>query len=309
MKSIFVYSPLSADQQQQLLDAVADSATVHFAEEGKMPDANFLSEMEILFGNPPVSWLENAHNLKFWQLDSAGFAIYCRLKLNAVVANMGDYFSRPCAETILGGILSYYRGLHHLMQAQMKKQWISGSVRQHSDRLSGKNVLLLGAGSIGREIKNLLQPFGCTITMAAQTNPEAAIHGDELLFRKIGEFDLVINTLPGSAIGKVSSALISKMKNGVVYASIGRGITTDEHALTVALQSGKIAGAILDVTEKEPLPDDSPLWSMPNVILTQHTGGGFATENAGKLEQFLRNFERYQKGEALQNQVELSRAY
>lgn len=309
MKTIFVYSPLSPDQQQQLLDAVSDAAVVHFTEDGKTPDADMLAEVDILFGNPPATWLQQTRDLKFWQLDSAGFAIYSALKLNAVVANMGDYFSRPCAETLIGGILAWYRGLHQLIQAQGRREWISAVVRQQSDRLSGKNVLILGAGSIGREIRKLLLAFDCSVTLSARSHPDASIHGDEQLFYRITEFDLVINTLPGSAIKKVSAALIDRMKNGVVYASIGRGITTDEAALITALQSGRVTAAVLDVTETEPLPAESPLWHMPNVILTQHTGGGFATENTGKLEQFLKNFERFRRGQTPENVVSLARGY
>lgn len=309
MKTIFVYSPLSSRQKEKFIAAIPETFAVRFAEEGKKPEEEFLSTMEILFGNPPVDWLENAKNLEFWQLDSAGFANYSKLSLKALTSNMGNFFSRPCAETIVGGLLSLFRGLNKLAEAQEKKEWIAGMVRQKSELLSGKKTLILGAGSIAIEIKKLLTAFDCPVTLAARTNPAADIHSHDGVVNRIPEFDLVINTLPGVAEKAVSAEIIAAMKDGVFYASIGRGITTDEDALIAALQSGKIAGAVLDVTEKEPLPTESPLWSMPRVILTQHTGGGFATENEGKMNQFLENFRRFSAGEVPENLVTLGRGY
>jgi len=99
------------------------------------------------------------------------------------------------------------------------------------------------------------------------------------------------------------------MKPGSVFANVGRGNTVDEAALIDALQRGHMAGAVLDVTATEPLPTDSPLWTLPNVILTQHTAGGQPSEDHGKIDQFLRNLTRFQAGEPLESAVTLSRGY
>ena len=99
------------------------------------------------------------------------------------------------------------------------------------------------------------------------------------------------------------------MKPGSVFANVGRGNTVDEAALTAALQRGHLAGAVLDVTATEPLPADSLLWTLPNVILTQHTAGGQPHEDRGKVDQFLRNLTRFQASKPLENAVTLSRGY
>ncbi len=99
------------------------------------------------------------------------------------------------------------------------------------------------------------------------------------------------------------------MKPESLYANVGRGSTTDEPALIQALQSGQLGGAVLDVTATEPLPTDNPLWQLPNVLLTQHTGGGQPDEDAGKVGQFIRNLRHYLANEPLENKIELGRGY
>jgi glyoxylate/hydroxypyruvate reductase A len=99
------------------------------------------------------------------------------------------------------------------------------------------------------------------------------------------------------------------MPPGSLYASVGRGNTTDEPALIAALQAGRLGGAVLDVTATEPLPPDSPLWTLPNVLLTQHTGGGQPFEDEGKVEILLRNLQHLRRGEPLENLVDLTRGY
>jgi phosphoglycerate dehydrogenase-like enzyme len=99
------------------------------------------------------------------------------------------------------------------------------------------------------------------------------------------------------------------MQPGSFYASVGRGNTTDEPALIAALQAGRLGGAVLDVTATEPLPPNSPLWTLPNVLLTQHTGGGQPLEDEGKVDQLLRNLHQLERSEPLENLVDLARGY
>jgi glyoxylate/hydroxypyruvate reductase A len=99
------------------------------------------------------------------------------------------------------------------------------------------------------------------------------------------------------------------MRPGSLYASVGRGNTTDEPALIAALQAGHLGGAVLDVTATEPLPPNHPLWTLPQVLLTQHTGGGQPGEAEGKIDQFVRNLRRLQAGQPLENQVMLAQGY
>lgn len=103
--------------------------------------------------------------------------------------------------------------------------------------------------------------------------------------------------------------MIDALPSTAVFANVGRGTTVDEEALIKALQEKRIAGAVLDVTEVEPLPADNPLWEMPHVILTQHTGGGQASEDEGKVRFFAKNLTRFLEGKPVENQINLSRGY
>ncbi|KAA5540897.1 D-2-hydroxyacid dehydrogenase [Adhaeribacter rhizoryzae] len=308
---LFIYSPLDESLRSFLRSALPASVQLVFRKElsGNALTEAF-AEAEIIMGNPPVDWFAQIPpHLTFWQLDSAGFNQYQHLRLEAQVANMGDFYAKPCAETMVGGILAFYRGLPLLVKCQEQKRWLGGKIRPHLDLLSNKKIIILGAGSIGQAVKQMLEGFGCAVQMTARRNPQAQIHTFDALLETLPETDLVINTLPGGLDKYVSAAFFQAMKPGSLYASVGRGNTTDEQALIQALQSGKLAGAVLDVTEQEPLPETSPLWEMENVILTQHTGGGFKVEEEGKVQLFLRNLNKFLAGEPLENQINLAQGY
>ena len=99
------------------------------------------------------------------------------------------------------------------------------------------------------------------------------------------------------------------MKPGSVYASVGRGSTTDEEALIKCLKSGHLGGAVLDVTEQEPLSSDSPLWELEKVILTQHTGGGHINEHLGKVDLFLTNIYGLENGSDVIDGIDIAKGY
>jgi glyoxylate/hydroxypyruvate reductase len=307
---IFVYTDLTTDVQEYLKNRLPGGYTVDFHTSLNKEDAQsaFLTA-DIVLGNPPAAWFKKMPHLVFWQIDSAGFDKYSDLTVKAAIANMGDFFARPCAETMVGGVLAFYRGIHRLAKLQTLKTWEGKNIQTPMRLLGDQQVIILGAGAIAQYIKDMLQGFDCPVRMTARTNPAAAIRSYEELFKALPQTSLVINTLPGSAGQYVDARFIETMATGSVYASVGRGETTDEAALIKALQSGKLAGAVLDVTEKEPLPADSPLWEMENVLLTQHTGGRKKDEFKGIVDVFITNLKRFAKGEAIQNKVELARGY
>ncbi len=277
--------------------------------EADQPD--FFRRADVLFGNPPLGWWEPGapEALKFWQLDSAGFEYYRGLDPGVPVCNMGDYFAWPCAETIVAGILAHYRHIDELAVLQSQTRWVGVPIRFTMGLMRGKSVVILGAGAIGSAVRQMLGGFECRIQTLARTNPEAELHSVEELTAVLPQTDVVVNCLPGTAKGFFTKNLIDAMKPGSVFANVGRGNTVDEPALLAALQAGHLGGAVLDVTAVEPLPADHPFWSMPQVILTQHTGGGQRSEDEGKIDLFVNNLNRFLGGEALQNQVDLRKGY
>jgi glyoxylate/hydroxypyruvate reductase A len=194
---------------------------------------------------------------------------------------------------------------------KQERRWIGGPLRNEMSLLRKRNVLILGAGDIGKVCAQILRGFECEICFFARTAPEARLRSREEVEKYIPQADLVINCLPGTAETKgfFSAAMISLMKPTAVFANVGRGTTVDEAALVSALQQKQIGGAVLDVSREEPLPQDHPLWDCENTILTQHTGGGSREEEEGRLEVFLENLKRFEAGLPLENVVDLSRGY
>ena len=310
---LFVYSPLSAPARAYLLQQLPAGVAVTFCSDLPTEDQfPAFQEAEVVLGNPPPAWLVASPSplLRFWQIDSAGFERYRQLSLAVPVANMGDFFAWPCAETMVGGLLALCRHLPELAVLQAHKQWVGGAfVRNRAGLLRGRHVVVLGAGVIGQALRQQLAGFDCPVQLMARTHPQAQLRSTEALLAALPDTNIVINTLPGSAVGFFSAELVAAMPPGSLYASVGRGNTTDEPALIAALQAGRLAGAVLDVTATEPLPADNPLWTLPNVLLTQHTGGGQPREDEGKVDQLLRNLARLERGEPLENLVDLSRGY
>ncbi|MBE9460521.1 D-2-hydroxyacid dehydrogenase [Dyadobacter subterraneus] len=311
---IYCHSNFDEALRNRLTEALSEKYTIHFQSDtqSKTEAQNLFYEADYILGNPPLDWFsEPLNNLKFWQLDSAGFDQYASVRLNGQtkVANMGDWFARPCAESIVGGVLALYRGLDKLTLLKEKTEWVGTPLRAELRLLSGQEVVILGAGTIGSTVKLLLQGFGCTLHLMARTSPEADLHSKEDLLNVLPNTDLVINTLPGSAANFADQAMFQAMKKGSVYASVGRGSTTDEKALIEALNLKHLDGAVLDVTEVEPIPNDNPLWKMENVILSQHTGGGHADEHVGKVDLFLNNMMTIEGGGSPINEINLAKGY
>ncbi|QDK80159.1 D-2-hydroxyacid dehydrogenase [Spirosoma sp. KCTC 42546] len=305
---------LKAELQQQLSsDQFAGAEPITIVYRDELPKAEqeaALQSANLIMGNPPAAWFAKAlPNLKFWQLDSAGFDGYKSVQLTATIANMGNYFALPCAETMVAGILAVYRCIPELTLLQARSEWVGAPIRARTNLLWKKRVVILGTGTIGQSVRQMLTGFQCELYMLARTDPQADLHTADELKALLPKIDIVVNCLPGTATGFFSADLITAMKPGSLYANVGRGSTTDEPALISALQSGHLGGAVLDVTATEPLPADNPLWTLPNVVLTQHTGGGQPNEDAGKVDQFLRNLALFLAGKPVETAVELGRGY
>lgn len=308
---LFVNSAFSPTLKAELQQKLPTDVTVVFRDDlPKETQQTAFQSASFILGNPPAAWFaEPLPNLKFWQLDSAGFDGYKSVRLDATIANMGDYFALPCAETMVAGILALYRAIPELAILQSRSEWVGAPIRARTNLLWKKRVVILGTGTIGQSVRQMLSGFNCELYMLARTDPHADLHSADELKALLPKIDIVVNCLPGTATGFYSADLIEAMQPGSLYANVGRGSTTDEPALIKALQSGHLGGAVLDVTATEPLPTDNPLWTLPNVLLTQHTGGGQPNEDAGKVTQFLRNLTLFQTGEPIENIVELGRGY
>ena len=218
--------------------------------------------------------IENFTNLRQIQLTSAGLD---RVPLDYIRAhgielhNAAGVYSVPMAEFAVCGILQFYKQSRFFTENQARHKW-----EKHRGllELSGKRVCILGCGDVGREIAKRLSAFGCRITGVNRTVWESPDFERVLPLEKLADAasacDILICciALTAETRGIVSKEIFDCLPSGAIFANVARGALADEAAMTAWLQNG--GHAVLDVFEEEPLPEDSPLWDMENVILTPH---------------------------------------
>lgn len=310
---IYIALELQQEERKTIEKAASPTDTLWYAQD--IPeDQQFNSFLQagVVFGSVPPDWVGESQHLRWLQLPSAGVDPYLNLDwesgLSKVkVTNLGDFYGIPVAETALAGILALYRHLDKLSYLQTQKKWMGAALRPKLNLLHEKKVLILGAGAIGQTLKKLLAAFSCPVTMIRRSASPTLNNIDELL----PDADIVINCLPETSEtkGALHAERLKLMKKNALFVNVGRGSVINEKDLIEALQQSKIGGAVLDVTEIEPLPQDNSLWSCPTVILTQHSGGGYMEENADKVKAFADNLGRYGVGEALLHVVDFKKEY
>ena len=208
------------------------------------------------------------------------------------------------AEWVLGAAIGSFRQFPAFARAQQRHEWGAAGFTPTRE-LTGKRVLIVGAGSIGRAIEERLRPFDVTITRVARTaRPTEGVHGVEELPALLPRAEVVVLVVPltEQTRGLVDGAFLAALPDDALLINVARGPVVDTAALLTELASGRIAAA-LDVTDPEPLPAGHPLWSLPNVFITPHTGGavvGFLPRAYGLAGAQLR---RFVAGEPLINRV------
>lgn len=308
---IFVCLDLT-DRQAARLREIAGGDRVHLAGAQCEDDAlaPAFANCEVVFGNPPPAWLTQCEALRWVQLESVGFGEYRGLDWPSLgrritLTNLAGLFAEPVAETALAGILALMRGIDRLARLQSATEWLGDSLRAELRTLAGTRVVLFGYGAINRRLAELLQPFDCSVVSFRRD------WTDERLDEALSAADVVVSAVPetDATLGVIDGARLSRMKPTAVFVSLGRGSVVDEEALAARLMDGRLGGAVIDVTQVEPLPAAHALWACPNTILTQHTGGGTADEIDRKIELFADNLARYRAGAPLTGVVDFEKGY
>jgi glyoxylate/hydroxypyruvate reductase A len=307
MTTIALCVGLSAIQRARLENAVGNARLIDCLSDGCVAD---FSGCEIAFGNPPADWLETAQALRWVQLESVGFAEYANLDWSRLaprlkLTNLAGFFADAVAETALAGILALGRGIDDLVQLRTRGDWIGDPLRQKLRLLRGETVVMVGFGAINRRLADLLAPFSCRIVPFRR-----GFVADDL-DSALPSADIVVCTAPDTpeTRGLFSAERLNLLAEGAIFVSLGRGTIVDEDALAARLTGSHLGGAVIDVTIDEPLPAGHALWTTPNTILSQHTGGGSADELDRKIDVFLENLFRYRNGETLVGLVEMNRGY
>jgi phosphoglycerate dehydrogenase-like enzyme len=216
------------------------------------------------------------------------------------------------AEFAMLGLLAFNKDLPRLLRDKADRHWDHYPVRE----LAGQTVLIVGLGSIGEEIARRAKAFGMRVVGLNRSGGSDSPQVDEMhaigsLDELLPEADAVILALPSTheTARLLDARAIGLIRDGAVFVNVGRGTVVDEAALAAALAAGRIRGAALDVFATEPLPPDSPLWDLPNVLISPHTAALSIHENARIVELFCENLRRYLAGEQLLNRVDRQLLY
>ncbi|ELB91428.1 D-2-hydroxyacid dehydrogenase [Rhodococcus opacus] len=265
----------------------------------------------------PERTLEQSPNLRWIQATSAGagqlIEKFGLSRAPLTVTTAAGVHAEPLAEFALAGILHFARGLPRLIADRQTRTWR----KQETTELAGRHALIVGAGKIGSRTAELLRCFSVTASGVARTPRPAGAPFDSMTTT-----DRIAEHLPAADILVISCALtddtrgligrreLAALPDGALVVNLGRGPIIDEDALAEALSTGRLGGAVLDVTTTEPLRDDSPLWTADNVILSPHSAANVPSENAKIVDLFVENLGRYLSGDAtLINEFDFDAGY
>jgi phosphoglycerate dehydrogenase-like enzyme len=223
-------------------------------------------------------------------------------------------FSQSLGEFVMAGALYFAKDTPRMLRAKAERRWEVFTLHE----LSRQTMGIVGHGDIGRAIARRAKAFGMRVL--ALRRDTTARPGDEhvdkvyanpQLHKMLPECDYVVVAAPLTPVTKhlLSTAEFNVMKPGAIVMNVGRGPVIDEAALVEALRSARIGGAALDVFEVEPLPAESPLWDMENVLISAHTADHTHDWLMDALNFFLEQFARWRKGEALKNVVDKHAGY
>jgi phosphoglycerate dehydrogenase-like enzyme len=276
--------------------------------------ADGLQEADVLFTWGAVrGWLRDAWDraarLRWIQTASDGvdgLLFPALVEADVVVTNARGVFDDAIAEWTIGAMLAFATRILDQRDAQVRTTWLVG----RTERLAGKNLLVVGPGPIGRAVARRAASLGMEVSAVGRSARDDDLFGrvrsrDELHAALAGA-DFVVDTMPitGDTRHTFGASAFAAMRPEARFLNVGRGATVDEPALIEALRTGRISGAALDVFEQEPLPEGSPLWEMPNVLVSPHMCGDFTGWEAAVTEQFVDNLDRFVRGAELRNRVD-----
>ena len=279
-------------------------------------------QAEVILGKPSIDLLPRSAALKWIQTQGAGADRISRAlrTRDVVITNASGVHAIPITEHILVFMLSFARNLPAAFRNQLERRWVRPSARKGRSpglsELAGCTVVLIGTGAIGGHFAKTAEALGMKV-IGVRRHPEKGgnsmlrVVGPGALHEVLPEADFLVITAPHTSEtgGMVGAEEIALLKQEAYIINTGRGKLIDEKALIDALENGGIAGAGLDVFEEEPLPRESPLWDMDNVIITAHYAGLTPHYSDRLWKIFADNLRRYLEGEPLHNLVDKDLEY
>ena len=290
-------------EQQARFDALVDSAEALYG----IPDVSPQALARTVAANPRLRWVQIMAAGGASQVAAAGLS---PAELGRVMfTTSAGVHARNLAEFAVFGLLAGAKTLPRLLDQQRERVW---SDRWAMSQVHEQTVLVVGLGAIGRETARLAAALGARV-IGVNRSPvevEGAVRvvGLDQLRDVAREADAIVVTLPGATgtDGLVDAEVLGALRRGATVVNVGRGTVIDEDALLEALRDGAVGFAALDVTAVEPLPAGSPLWSMPNVLISPHTAALSPAEDRRIAELAADNARRLLDGEPLRNLVRVA---
>ena len=305
MEKILIVLPVEERHREMFKKAAPEAELIYcLADQVTKEQAQ---EANVIIGNVPREYLKDSPNLRWIQLNNAGTEGFCDpgvLPEGTLLTNASGAYGMAISEHLIAMLFMIQKHLGVYRDQQKEHLWIKQEPMLVTE---GSTVLVLGLGDIGSYV------IGVRRTLREKPDYVDELYTMEALSRLLPRADVVALSLPGYAAtrGVIGKEELDRMKPGAVLLNVGRGTAVDTNALSDALYAGKLAGAGLDVTDPEPLPADHPIWDAPGALITPHVSGGYALKPT--LEKILalsaRNLERYEKGETLENMVDLTTGY
>ncbi|WP_083650099.1 D-2-hydroxyacid dehydrogenase [Amycolatopsis sp. CB00013] len=313
-----VLAVLCGDTRPPDMRAIEAEAVVRYTDAAGLADAlsgaDAFFVYDFLSTAVPGAW-HAADRLRWLHIASAGVdpVLFPGLQESDVVlTNSRGVFDGAIAEYVLGVVLAFAKDFARSWDLQRQRQW----KHRESERISGRRVLVVGTGPIGRSIARMLRAAGMSVAgvgrRAREGDPDFGdVYASSELSRHLPGADYVVAVAPltEQTKGMFDAEAFAAMKPGSRFVNVGRGELVVTSDLIGALRDGSLAGAALDVFDTEPLPAESPLWTMENVLISPHMSGDFVGWRNTLVEVFADNFRRWRAGEPLRNVVDKQLGY
>lgn len=284
-------------------------AEVHYATSLDQAESHY----DVLLAQPDLAadYLKNGGVVDWIQSTWAGVTPLTELKNERLprVTGVKNVFGAQMAEYILTYILEELRQPERHRAAQQDRQWRPSPPAS----LTARHMVILGTGSIGSHVATVARAFGLRVTGVSRSGRRAnafdAVFPVGQLAHVVADADYLVAVLPDTedTRGAIHAEIFAAMQNKPLLFNVGRGSTLHEPALLAALAAGQLRGAVLDVFDTEPLPQTSPLWSAPGVVITPHIAAFSHAEDIAAI--FRSNLKKYTRGEPLAFELDLSRGY
>ena len=296
------------------------TVTIEHVTDRGAADANLLravADAHALIGNPSLAVVRAAKNLQWVQITSAGVKPYLHPELvnsDVVMTNAQTLSSAAIADHGFAMLLALTRKLNHFIVERTNETWRGGNYGL--EELEGKTALVIGTGGIGSNVARRAKAFGMTVIGVDPEEFPPRLSFDRMVYpdrldQVIPEADAIFVCAPHTkdSEGMIGSSQFELMKRGSYFIALSRGKVYDMPSLVKALDSQRLAGAGVDVTDPEPLPNGHPLWKFENAIITPHIATQGLLGTKLRIEVYKENIARFAAGEKLRNIVDMRKEY